>query len=86
MSIHQLDQPSEAAMSFPESSVSRVGGGEVSVRYEPSNFKAQYVDEYTREVLPLDLVKSAMIEELNYFNAKVWEVEEAKRLVGVVQG
>ena len=32
--------------------------------------------------MPLELVKAAMVEELNYFNEKVWEIEEAKNLVG----
>ena len=60
------------------SAIPEVGGGEVSIRYNPVNFKAKYVDEYTREPLPLHPVKAAIIKELEYVNSRVWEVAEAK--------
>ena len=47
-------------------------GGSVHVTYDDCNFKQRYVDEYTGEELPRDLVKAAMIEDMRYFNSKVW--------------
>ena len=48
------------------------GGGSVHMRYALSDFKPQYLDEYTREPLPHHLVREAIQDELNYFNAHVW--------------
>ena len=39
------------------------------------NWKPQYVDEYTAEVLNDQLVHAAMIDELDYFNLHVWEID-----------
>ena len=36
------------------------------------NFKESYRDEYTSEILPHSLLKDAMLDELKYFNDKVW--------------
>ena len=58
------------------------GGGQVKIVYQATQFKDSYVDEYTRERLPLDLVKQAIIEELNYFNERVWELADAKKVLG----
>ena len=38
------------------------------------NFKPRYLDEYTGEVLPADLIHAAIVDELNYFNDRVWEI------------
>ena len=54
------------------SSIKKTGGGRVEVKWDDSNFKAQYKDEYTGDVLPQDLIKAAIIEELSYFNERVW--------------
>ena len=56
-----------------DSSIPLTDGGKRKVTYEVSQFKATYLDEYTRELLPSHLVRSAIIKELNYFNGKVWE-------------
>ena len=37
-----------------------------------------YKDEYTGEELPTHLVRAAMEEELEYFNAHVWDAVERK--------
>ena len=52
------------------------------IHYEPHSFRAQYLDEYTREVLPNDLVQAAIVEELQYFNKVVWELDDAKAVMG----
>ena len=46
----------------------------LDVSFAESSFKTRYLDEYTREELPLHLVKAAMIDELSYFNDHVWQV------------
>ena len=61
-----------------DSSIPIVGGGARRIRYEPHQFRDSYVDEYTREPLPTHLVKTAIIEELDYFNARVWELTDKK--------
>ena len=48
-----------------DSSLPIQGGGECRIRYEPCHFRDFYVDEYTREKLPQDLVKAAIVDELN---------------------
>ena len=55
-----------------------MGGGSLPIEYIPHNFKAVYRDEYTGEELPNHLVRSAMEEELNYFNLHVWDAVEKK--------
>ena len=37
------------------------------------NFKATYKDEYTQEELDDNLTHAAMIDELQYFNDRVWK-------------
>ena len=58
------------------SSIPLQSGGTVPIQYLAGNFKDEYKDEYTGEVLPMDLVRAAMEEELNYFNAHVWDATE----------
>ena len=45
------------------------------VTYSPENFRARYLDEYTGEALDPELISSAIREELNYFNSKVWQLD-----------
>ena len=35
-----------------------------------------YKDEYTGEILPSELIKSAIKDELSHFNSHVWEVTD----------
>ena len=42
----------------------------IDIAYDSSKFKTCYFDEYTGEILPLELVQAAMMEELNYFSEK----------------
>ena len=42
--------------------------------YDESNFKPRYLDEYTGEVLAPHLIRTAIEEELDYFNLKVWQI------------
>ena len=49
-------------------------GGTRQIVYDQINFKKAYYDEYTGEQLPEELVRAAIIEELNYFSEEgVWE-------------
>ena len=57
------------------SSVKKVTGGVLPIAYHSQNFRARYIDEYTGEVLDPLLISSAIMEELDYFNDRVWQVE-----------
>ena len=46
-------------------------GREVSLSLDP-NFKPQYKDEYTNEILPYEAAKDAMLDELQYFCSVVF--------------
>lgn len=73
-----------AVDSVPQtSSVKKSSGGALPVVYGPCNFKKRYVGEYTGEVLEPSLIRSAIIEEFDYFNGIVWEastVDEMKKI------
>ena len=58
-----------------------VDGGFTKIRYDPNNFREVYLDEYTREPLPTELVREAMKEELKYFNDKVWALADAQKVL-----
>ena len=60
-----------------ESDIPNMGGGKTHIRYDPVNFRDVYLDEYTRQPLPHNLVQAAIREELNYFNSVVWEIADA---------
>ena len=74
----------QTAFGPPHSSkVPKVGGGHLPITYEEANFKARYLDEYTGEVLEPSLIRTAIEDELDYFNSKVWEIcttEEMKSI------
>ena len=57
-------------------------GGEVKIHYDIKEFKETYLDEYTREPLPHHLVREAIRDELDYFNSKVRELSDAKKVMG----
>ena len=58
----------------PASSARLCTGGKIPIAYSSGHFKGQYLDEYTGEVLPEALIRAAIVEELNYFNDRVWEL------------
>ena len=60
--------------------VNKVQGGSITMDYDVRNVKPVYRDEYTNEELPTELIHAAIREELNYFNARVWEVTEKEGL------
>ena len=68
----------------PTSSIQRVTGGVLPIQYHPQNFKPRYVDEYTGEVLDPLLVQAAIMEELNYLNDVVWDVETKTSMTAVL--
>ena len=45
------------------------------VRYSEDNFKSKHIDEYTGEILDPELTRAAIIDELDYFNSKLWQIE-----------
>ena len=67
----------------PTSTIKRVTGGVLPISYHPTQFRAKYVDEYTGEVLDSQLAQAAIMEELNYFNDRVWEVDTKKNMYQV---
>ena len=50
------------------SKVTKVGGGHITIQFDPRNFRPEYRDEYTNELLPAHLIRAAIIDELDYFN------------------
>ena len=68
---------------YPGSSIKRVSGGQMAIQYLEENFKQRYIDEYTGEVLDPALARAAIMEELNYFNEKVWHVEDSNDMAKV---
>ena len=73
----------DALTEAPASSVKRSAGGVLPIGYHQENFCARYIDEYTCEVLDPQLVQAAIMEELNYFNEKVWEAESKDSMFNV---
>ena len=82
------DEPNSEQCNSVTTKVSSIplrSGGTLPISYQDHNFKSEYKDEYTGEVLPTHLVRSAMEEELEYFNSRVWEAmdrKEAQKLDG----
>ena len=68
--LPEVHMPRQATQT---SKVPKTGGGYMNISYD--NWKPRYVDEYTGEVLQDQLVRTAMIDELDYFNQHVWEVD-----------
>ena len=66
----------------PASKCPKVGGGHIEISFDPRNFKPMYRDEYTNEILPEDLVRAAICEELTYFNDRVWQITDLKTAEG----
>ena len=57
------------------SKVPFVDGKMCDISYDDCHIRVKYVDECTGEVLDPALVRAAIIDELDYFNDKVWRVE-----------
>ena len=82
MNRSNQDEPNDnnsAGTEKANSSIPLAAGGEHPIQYDTHNFKAIYKDEYTGEELPNHLVRAAMEEELNYFNAHVWDATDKKK-------
>ena len=58
----------------PPSSVKLLESGNLPVGDQSDHFKAQYIDENTGEILSAELMRGAVVEELNCFNERVWEI------------
>ena len=67
--------PAPAESAERTSSVKKTSGGVLPIGYRAENFKQRYLDECTGEVLPPDLDRDAIIDELDYFNQGVWKLE-----------
>ena len=70
------------APKVPPGHLPKQGGGTVRINYELKDFKAAYLDEYTREELPHAVVRAAIREELEYFNQRVWELADTAKILG----
>ena len=81
-SVPPPDTPS-ATDGMKPSSVRRHRGGKMHISWDDVNFKTNYLDEYTGDVLPKKLVTEAIVEELEYFNSKVWEVTDRSDMLKV---
>ena len=57
------------------SAVPYTNGKKCIIAFKEENFKVKYVDEYTGEILDPEQIKAAIIDELSYFNEKVWQIE-----------
>ena len=55
-----------------------MGGGYLSIKYD--TWKPRCTDKYTGEILRDDLVQAAMIDELDYFNQHVLEIDTLKHM------
>ena len=66
--------PSSPEEKVWESSVPYADGRTCTIKYDACKFRPKYVDEYTREVLDPQLVKDAIVDELDDFNARVWQI------------
>ena len=64
-----------------ESRIEKTNGGDLHNNYD--FWRPRYVDDYTGEVLQDNLIDDAMIDELDWFNEHVWEVETLEHLRAV---
>ena len=64
------------------STIKKASGGYLNISYD--NWKPFYSDESTGELLPNKLVHAAMIDELDYLNEHVWQVEHIKKAMSYV--
>ena len=76
--IAKSDNVTSPSTVAPSSKVPKVNGGHVEIHFDSRNFKDVYRDKYTNEILPSDLVRAAICEELAYFNDKVWEITDSE--------
>ena len=65
------------------SSIKRSSGGVLPIGYSPAQFRPRYLDEYTGQVLDPELARSAIIEELDYFNSRFWEISTKEEMEAV---
>ena len=74
----------EAPAEKPRTSkVTRTNGTSIPVIYSPCNFKTAYVDEYTGEIVKPHLIKDANLDELDYFNEHVCQIEDKANVLGI---
>ena len=45
-----------------------------------NNWKRQYLDEYTQDTMPIDLMQDAMMDEIRYFADNVIEVVDVSEM------
>ena len=75
--IPMLERPTTASIT---STVPFTNGSPCKISYDDQNFRDKYVDEYTGETLPPELIRAAIIDELDYFNSKVWQIEHISEM------
>ena len=91
--FQDVKQTSVAAAYMAEDAAAATENLTIKVKYANGRtattnlvFKDRYVDEYTREDLPIGHVRTAMHDELLYFCDKVWELVPIDEVDGKVIG
>ena len=80
------DVKDSATTEIPHTFVKRYGKGKGQIRidFEDQQFRPQYSDEYTGEILQKDLIKAAIVEELSYFCEKeVWMIQNIDEMKNI---
>ena len=72
-----IEEDAERAINAKTDTFHMQDGTTHQVTFADQNFKAEYRDEYTGEILPRHLVREAMVNELTYFNEHVWRGKDA---------
>ena len=65
MSLAPSVPEKKASQSHRQSKIPVQGGGTQTIRYDLQEFRATYLDEYTREPIPHHLAQAATREELD---------------------
>ena len=53
------------------------------ITYQEIDFRERYLDEYTGELLPKQLIRAAIGDERNYFNSSVWKLSSIDEMMKV---
>ena len=77
------DEVPDPVKGMKPSSIKKHRGGVIPVKWDSANFRARYHDEYTGDTLPSRLISKAIVDELEYFNDKVWEVADRNDMMKI---
>ena len=74
-----IEEKAERAINATTDTFHLHDGKTHQITFADGNFKSEYKDEYTGEILHRHLVREAMVNELTYFNEHVWRGKDAVR-------